>query len=226
MKYTEEISLEQIKSLDSLALKSITFSCNKNDIKQEYNKTLNDYFYLLGEIYSNGDKIYIIRPDYAHFIKGKQPLPEGFGYATMPFGEGRYKDLKYYNDNYPNGKLFINDNIRYNNKWWEFLFKLEDLEIAESKEIIIDYKALYQEQKYKTERYERENEHLREMSSMNSLKAVKHDSHVKEIETLKDENDFLKSELNIILQQRNKLFQITDKMENIIDDWRSYSQIK
>jgi hypothetical protein len=89
------------------------------------------------------DCLYITREDYAMYVKGNKPLPEGYGYASKSFEDSKYDGLEYCTFgehthwvkwNFPN-ILFTTEKtgiLKDPSIWYLYAFKLEDLARVEA----------------------------------------------------------------------------------------------
>lgn len=85
-------------------------------------------------VYKDGFALFVKPTDYAQYVKGNQPLPEGYGYASKPFGQGIYHELNYQyidpENKWKTSPISLNDkdvSSETANIWWRQCFFLEDL---------------------------------------------------------------------------------------------------
>jgi hypothetical protein len=123
MNYTEEITLEQAQLLPESIIVYSPIS------KQEPIDTISNFN--LTYIYYNNNAIYLTRSDYATYIIGNKPVPEGYGYPNKELSRV-YEGLEY-RCTKTNSK-FVFELPHQNNldKWWLYIFHSEDLARVEA----------------------------------------------------------------------------------------------
>lgn len=127
MNYTEEITLEQAQLLPESIIVYSPIS------KQEPIDTISNFN--LTYIYYNNNAIYLTRSDYATYIIGNKPVPEGYGYPNKDMSSRIYDSLPYkfcFNqDEWSDNGSF---ECKYTTvkKWHQICFPLTDLARVEA----------------------------------------------------------------------------------------------
>lgn len=140
MNYTEKITLEQAIMLK----KKQPFTQVKRILDGEslFVKLIQDIG--IENLYANDGYILITRPDYAQYIQGNNPLPDGYGYPSKDLDSGIYDELPYmFHTPYGSDErqwtkggashYGISD---YYTEFWKYAFKLTDLARVEAEAVI------------------------------------------------------------------------------------------
>ena len=86
----------------------------------------------------NGGYYYITRPDYAQYIIGNKPLPDGYGYPSKDLSIGLYNGIPYMFCFGDQSNIWLSTGQVFNlktttiTKWYEVAFKLTDLARVEA----------------------------------------------------------------------------------------------
>lgn len=144
MNYTEKITFEQALDLQN---KIKAGEMPDIEIYYQYYQT-DDHHGNLGSYYldrcykDNNDAILLTRSDYATYILGNNPLPDGYGYPSKDLGSGIYDGLpEYYRMlktgdwNRVNG-ICINSAMINDYDWYCFAFPLSDLARVEAEAVV------------------------------------------------------------------------------------------
>ena len=138
MNYTEKITLEQALDLQKKIEKgeipdmSACYRIDNRDIPVYSildEGDLNTY---------NGGYYYITRPDYAQYIIGNKPLPDGYGYPSKDLSIGLYNGIPYMFCFGDQSNIWLSTGQVFNlktttiTKWYEVAFKLTDLARVEA----------------------------------------------------------------------------------------------
>ena len=126
--YDQEITLEQAQLLpESIIVYSPITKQVPIDTISVFNLTY---------IYGNNNAIYLTRSDYAQYIIGNNPVPEGYGYANKELTFDKYIWLRF--KEYSKAEWVINNpnGFSYSDaekfKWWQVCFPLTDLARVEA----------------------------------------------------------------------------------------------
>lgn len=137
MIYDQKITLEQAIDLQNKIkageMPDILYIDSESNEAFYLSKANIDYIYQYSYIY-------LTRPDYAQYIKGNKPLPDGYGYASKPLDSGIYDNLECLNpcNSNKSWKLKFQTSVvvgctSYNNNyWWRYAFPLTDLARVEA----------------------------------------------------------------------------------------------
>ena len=195
MNYTEKITLEQALDLQKKIEKgeipdmSACYRIDNRDIPVYSildEGDLNTY---------NGGYYYITRSDYATYILGNKPLPDGYGYPSKDLSIGIYDELPYYfnfNADDWSKNLSFDSNYTTVKKWYQICFRLTDLARVEAeadKPFAEKYKETLAEPK----------------PSMPANFTYQNDEWLKEANKLAVEHDELKAKYIELEEQHNTL---------------------
>lgn len=133
--YDQQITLEQALNLQN---KIKAGEMPDIEIYYQYYQT-DDHHGNLGSYYldrcykDNNDAIHLTRSDYATFIIGNKPVPEGYGYASKELNSGIYQDLHFMATDRTRWLTHDFNFGRYcTGKWYDYAFLLADLARVEA----------------------------------------------------------------------------------------------
>lgn len=138
MNYDQQITLEQALDLQN-KIKSgempdiIAFSTNAR-INNSLENTDVNYVYK-----NRGKELLLTRSDYATYILGNNPLPDGYGYPSKDLSIGIYDELPYYfnfNADDWSKNLSFDSNYTTVKKWYQICFRLTDLARVEAESVV------------------------------------------------------------------------------------------
>lgn len=138
MNYTEKITLEQA----IMFKKKQPFTQVKRILDGEslFVKLIQDIG--IENLYANDGYILITRPDYAQYIQGNNPLPDGYGYPSKDLGSGLYNGIPYMFCFGDQSNIWLSTEQVFNlktttiTKWYEVAFKLSDLARVEAESVV------------------------------------------------------------------------------------------
>lgn len=138
MNYDQQITLEQALDLQNkinageMPDMSACYRIDNRDIP--VHSILDD-----GDLNTyNGGYYYLTRSDYANYILGNNPLPDGYGYPSKDLGSGLYNGIPYMFCFGDQSNIWLSTGQVFNlktttiTKWYEVAFKLTDLARVEA----------------------------------------------------------------------------------------------